>query len=302
MATLTPQFFELLEADSKEIFMKRFAMVSELWSQLFETKNSTKAYEDRMRIAGFGTLATKAEGTPIAFDDPVQGTRVRTVHTTYGLGWRTSMEMMQDDQHDVMVTMSQDLADSTRDHRERLAWSLIDDAFAGNTFTGLEGDALMIASHTPLRGGADQSNILSPAVALGTTGLEAMMTLARTTLSEEGRVVNLPYSTLCIHPDLEHQAYQLLGNEFEHNSNNRDISTVRTSRSGITPLIVPYKSSTTSWTLHASKGQNSLQWNDRMGVKFSTAGDPVTQDMQHFVVYRASVQFSEWRGNFGSNF
>ena len=139
MATLTPQFFELLEADQKEIFFKQFSMIPELWSQLMETQTSTRAYEDRMRVAGFGTLALKPEGTPIAFDDPVQGTRVRTVHSTYGLGWRASMEMMQDDQHSIMNRMSSDLADSAKDHRERLAWSMIDDAFTGTTFTGLEG-------------------------------------------------------------------------------------------------------------------------------------------------------------------
>ena len=302
MATLTPQFFELLEADQKEIFFKQFSMIPELWSQLMETKNSTRGYEDRMRVAGFGTLALKPEGTPIAFDDPVQGTRVRTVHSTYGLGWRASMEMMQDDQHSIMNRMSSDLADSAKDHRERLAWSMIDDAFTGTTFTGLEGDAMLIATHTPVRGGSDQSNLLSPAVALGVTGLEAMMTLARTTVSEEGRFLNLPQSTLVIPPQLEHQAHELLNTEFQIDSNNNNVSTVATSRNGITPLIVPYLSSTSAWTLHAPKGQNGLCWNDRMGVEFTSAGDAVTKDMQNFVCYRASVMFSEWRGNFGSNF
>lgn len=302
MATLTPQFFELLEADQKEIFQKEFAMIPTLWDQLFDTKTSTKAYEDRMRIAGFGTLVTKAEGTPIAFDDPIQGARVRTVHTVYALGWRASMEMLMDDQFDVMSGMSGDLAESAADHRERLAWSLINDAFTGNTFTGLEGDKLLTDDHTPLRGGADQSNILSPPVALGVTGIEALMTLARTTLTEEGRITRLPQSLLVIHPDLEHQAYQLLHTEFEVNTNNNDVSTVVKSRSGLTALVVPYKSSTTNWTIHAPKGKNSLTWNDRMGVTFKSAGDVTTQDMQSFVMYRASVMFSEWRANFGSNF
>ena len=301
MATLTPQFFELLEADQKEIFFKRFDMIPELWSQLFETKNSTKGYEDRMRVAGFGTLATKPEGTPIAFDDPVEGAKARTVHTTYALGWRASMEMMQDDQHSIMNQMSSDLADSARDHRERLAWSLIDGAF-GTTFTGLQGDGLCNSTHTPIRGGSDQSNILSPAVALGITGLEAMMTLAQTTTSEEGRFISLPQSKLVIHPQNAHLAYELLETEHQVDSNNNNKSTIATTRSGITPLVVPYKSSTTSYTLHAPKGQNSLCWNDRMDVDFTSAGDAVTRDMQNFVCYRASVMFSEWRGNFGSNF
>lgn len=302
MATLTPQFFELLEADTKEIYFNRFAQIPELFSQVFQKRRSTKAYEDRMRIAGFGTLALKAEGTPIAFDDPVQGSVSRIVHSTYALGWRASMEMMQDDQHGIMSKMSSDLAESTRDHRERLAWSLIDDAFTG-TFTGLEGDTLLESTHVSIRDSdLSQSNILSPAVALGTTGIEALMTLARTTRSDENRFLNLPASLLVIHPDLEHQAYQLLNTEFELGTSNNDRSTVVSSRSGLKPVVVPYKSSTTSWTLHSPVGQNSLFWNDRMDVDFTSNGDAVTKDLQNFALYRASVQFDEWRGNYGSNF
>ena len=55
----------------------------------------------------------------------------RVVHTTYALGWNASMEMMQDDQHDIMDQMSRDLANAAADHRERLAWSLIDDTYEG---------------------------------------------------------------------------------------------------------------------------------------------------------------------------
>ena len=303
MATLTAQFYELLEADQKQIFFNEFTMQPEIWPSLFESVPSTKAYEDRMRIAGFGTLATKAEGTPIAFDSPVQGTKARTVHSTFGLGWRASMEMMMDDQHGVMSKMSKDLALAAKDHRERLAWSLIDDGFDGNTYTGLEGDTLFEDSHVSIRDPSiSQSNILSPPVALGVTGLESMMTLARTTRSDEGRYINLTQSILCIHPDLEHQAYQLLNTEFETDTNNNNVSTVKSSRSGLKPILVPYKSSSTSWSIHAPVGQNSLTWNNRMDVEFDTAGDPVTRDLQSFVFYRASVMFSEWRGNYGSNF
>lgn len=303
MATLTPQFFELLEADTKDIYFNRLGMIPELFPMLFQIRPSVKAYEDRMRIAGFGTLALKAEGTPIAFDDPVEGARSRVVHSTYALGWRASMEMMQDDQHGIMSKMSADLADATRDHRERLAWSLIDDGFSGSAFTGLEGDTLFESTHVSIKDASiSQSNILSPAVALGVTGLEAMQTLSRTTRTEEGRFQSLPASILVIHPDLEHQAYQLLNTEFEVGTSNNDRSTVVSSRSGLVPLSVPYKSSTTSWSLHAAPGQNSLYWNDRMDVDFTSAGDAVTKDLQNFACYRASVQWDEWRGNYGSNF
>ena len=302
MATLTPTFYELLEADNKEIYFSRLSQIPELFSQLFLKRPSTKAYEDRMRIVGFGTLALKAEGTPIAFDDPVQGTRSRVVHDTYGLGWRASFEMLADDQHGIMTKMSGDLAESTMDHRERLAWALIDDGY-GTTLTGLDGDNLFESTHVSIRDGSlSQSNILTPPVALGVTGLEAISTLARTTRTEEGRFINLPQALLVIHPDLEHQAYQLLNTEFEVGTSNNDRSTVVSSRSGLKPIVSPYLSSSTRWSVHAPVGRNSLFFNERMPVEFTSAGDAVTKDLQSFAVYRASVQFDEWKGNFASNF
>jgi hypothetical protein len=166
----------------------------------------------------------------------------------------------------------------------------------------LEGETLFADDHLNIKTGTTQSNEQVPAVALGVTGLEAMMTQARLTTSDEGRFINTQGSKLCIHPNLEHQAYVLLNTEFEVGSGNNDRSTVVSTRSGLTPVSVPYKASTTSWSIHAPAGQNSLTWNDRSSVEFSSAVDSDSKDMKFYVMYRASVMFSEWRGNWGSNF
>lgn len=302
MATLTPQFFELLEADKKRIWFQAFSQQPEKWRQVFEFMTSDRAYEDRLRIGGLGTLAVKPEGTPIAFDDPIQGTRVRSVHSTFGLGWRPTMEMMADDQHGIMNRMSSELGEATRDHRERLAWSLVDDFFTGTTYTGLEGDTLGATNHANLKAGGTQSNILNPAVALGVVGLEAMMTMAMVTTSDEGRFIDLEQSLLVIHPNLAHQAYVLLNTEREVDTANWNVSTVVKSRSGLTPVVIPYLSSTTHWTVHAPPGRNSLTFCERMAPEYSSATDPDTKDQKHYVVWRGMVYWSEWRGNWGSAF
>jgi len=301
MPTYSGQFADLLERQEKEIYFRNLANVVQLREQLFQSRPSTKAYEDRQRVAGLGRMATKPEGTPVSFDDPVIGVRRRTVHQTYALGWRCTMEMQQDDLFNVMDRMTEELVDSTVDHQERLAWGLIDDGFAGATYTGLDGLSLFNASHPNLKLGGTQSNILNPAVALGTTGIEAIMTMARTTTNEEDRFIPLDYSILVIHPNLEHQADTLLDTQYQVDSSNNNINTVSKSRSRLTPLVVPYLTSTTAWSVHAPKGKNDLVWNDRMSPSFDQSGDADTKDLKHYACYRASVQTSEWRGNWGSN-
>jgi hypothetical protein len=305
MGTFTFNHPELLERDTKDIFFKNFGMIPLLYTSLFNVKTSTKAYEDGMRVAGLGTFHTKPEGTPIGFDDPVSGSKVRTVHTTYGLGFRVTMEMSDDDQHGIISQMPADLGDSARDHQERLAWSLVNDAFAGSTYTGLTdgstAGALCQASHTALKTGTTQSNILSPAVALSVTGLESLMTTASTTQSEEDRYISLNQSKLVFHPNLQHTAHVLLNTEFRPGSSDNDRSTVVSSRSGIVPLIrtgVPYLSSTTAWFI---SGDNDLTWNNRKSLTFDRAKDSDSFDQKFMAHYRASVMHREWRGFWGSN-
>lgn len=301
MATYTPLLFELLEADQKDIFYKRIDMIQELFSQLFQRRPSTKAYEDGLRIGALGTFQEKPEGTPIAFDDPVQGTRIRTIHAVYALGYRISKEMRDDDQHGIVNQLPEDLADSAKDHMERIAWDVINDGYTGTRHTGLENEVLFSATHSLIKTGGTASNILAPPIALSQSGLEAVMNLADTTTSDEGRFQNLMMDILLIHPNLQHTANILLQTERKPNSANNDINTVSSSMNGLRPLKVPYLSSTTRWSVHASPGSNSLMWFDRnMLERPPMAIDSDTLDAKFYATYRAHATFREWRNNYGS--
>jgi len=306
MATFTGLLPELLEAREKEIFFKNFEMRPLLYPELVEVRKSNKAYEDRMRVAGLGRMAHKAEGTPVAFDDPVQGARTRVVHQTYALGFRVTMEMMEDELFNIIQRMPADLGESARDHQERLVWDLINDGPTGARHTVLDdqvaGAALFAANHTSLKGGNVQSNLLAPAVALSVTGLESIMTMASTTFNEEGRYTQLQQAILLVHPDNQHRAYELLETEFRPDSADNNRNTVYKSRSGLRPLEVPYLTNTDGWSVHAPRGQNSLKYNDRHGLDFKKADDSDTFDQKYYAFYRGSAQVDEWRGNWMSNF
>ena len=306
MATFTGLLPELLEAREKEIFFKNYDQIPELWMELFDSRPSNKAYEDRMRVAALGRFATKPEGTPVAFDDPVQGSRTRVVHTTYALGFRVTWEMQADELFGIIEKMPADLGDSARDHKERIIWDVINDGFTGtrhNVMTdGGASTALFSSTHQSLKSGDVQSNILSPAVALSSTGIESLMTQASTTLSEEGRFINLTQAVLLIHPNNQHKAYELLNTEFKVDTSDNNRSTVVASRSGLRPLEVPYLTNTDGWSIHAPAGQNSLTFNERHNLEFRRGDDSDTFDQKFYAFYRASVQVDEWRGNWGSNF
>lgn len=306
MTTFTANFAEAMETRAKEWFFDNFMQQPLMFPKLFSRRPSTKRFEDRVRAAGFGGFVEKIEGGPVAFDDPVEGVRRRSTHTVFGLGYRATWEAIDDDQWDILDGMPADLGDSARDHMERNAWAVENDGFAGVNFTGLDGLSLYNTAHTSLRPGVGaQSNILSPALALGVAGLEAAMNNARTTLSEEGRQVVVTLKKLLYHPDLQHTAYTLLQTEHRPGTTDNDRSTVVSTRSGIFPVEdqgVPYLTSRTAWSVHSSGRKEAMLWYDRANLFFERGRDSITLDQLHWAAYRAHPAIAEWRGHVGSNF
>lgn len=306
MTTMTATIPEALETRAKEYFFSTFTMLPLMFPELFRRQPSTKRFEDRIRAAGFGTFMEKPEGAPVAFDDPIEGQRRRSTHTVFGLGYRATWEAIEDDQWDVLDVMPSDLGEAARDHMERIAWAVENDGYTGTSFTGLDALSLYSTVHTSLRPGVGtQSNSLSPALALGVAGLESAMNVARTTLSEEGRQLNVMLRKLLYHPNLQHVAFTLLNTEFRPGSSDNDRSTVVSTRSGITPVEdqgVPYLTSQTAWSVHSSGQKEALRWYDRAQLFFERGRDSVTFDQLHWAAYRAHPAIGEWRGHVGSNF
>jgi len=299
MATYSANFPELLEKRLREVYFNRYMMQPKLYTQVFNVRTSTTAYEDAIKVSGLGSLTRKPEGQPIGYDDPVQGTRKRTVHTTYALGFRVTMEMMEDDLYGIIEQMPQDLADATTDHQENLAWGVFNDAFDGNTYTGLEGDELCQTAHALLKSSSTYDNELSPAVALSVAGLESIFTLADTLVNESGRYTPVKLSKLIIPPALRFDAQRLLETEYEPGTNENQINPMKSSRTGVSVLMSPYLTDTDAYFVVAEKSQHSLQWFNKKKVTFDRNKDAHTKDALFDVMYRAHVTFDDWRGVWG---
>jgi len=304
MATFRNLMPELLETRLKTVYFNNYNLIAPLFSQVANITGSSKAFEDTVRVAGLGALALKPEGTPISYDDPVQGTRKRVVHETYALGFRVTMEMMDDEQYNVIDRMPADLGDATREHKEILFWGIFNDAFDGNTYTDADGATALCASHTLLKStgaaGAAFENQLNPGVALSVSGMEAMLDKFKLTPNESGRYIQISPSTLLVHTENSHLAHQLLNTEKEPFTADNQVSTVNSSRTGISPLEVPYLTDTDAWFFVAPKNQHTFTWYNRMGVAFSNSKDSQTKDALFDVMYRASVTWDDWRGVVGS--
>jgi hypothetical protein len=300
MATFSGNFPELLDKRLRQVYFNEYAQQTKLYPQVFNIKKSTMAFEDAMKVSPLGSLARKPEGQPITYDDPVTGLRKRTLHTTYALGFRVTLEMQMDDLYGIIKQMPADLAEATLNHQENLAFGLLNDAFDGNVYTGLEGLTLIDTAQPLLKSTDTYDNALNPPVALSVSGLESLHTAARTLVGESGRFTPVKLSTLLVPPELEFEALRILETDREPNTDENQINTMSTSRTGVNVLVSPYLTDPDAYFLFAEKNKHSLCWFDRMPVTMDSSKDSATKDDLYDVMYRAHVTFDDWRGVWGS--
>lgn len=300
MATYSPNIPDALEPFITEWFFNRLKMIAPVFPMWMNVKPSGRAFEEYVRGAGVGTFVTKAEGTPVQYDDPVQGARVRRVHSTYALGIRVSMELREDDQHGIVQQMTNDLADAARDHRDRLAHDLPNNAFVTTLFTGLDAAALC-GTHTNLKTGTSQSNSLTPPVALSISGIQSALTNMRTTTNESDRFVSLMPNTLLVPPALEFIAAEILDSQDRPDTTDRATNVTSSSRTGVTKTVSEYLTDSDNWFLLSRKDQHTATWLNRKGVSTKDNMDSQTYDELYDAHYRAVVHFTDWRGWVGSN-
>ncbi len=299
MATFSGNHAELLEPRLREVLWKEYSQIPLMYPAVFNVKTSTKAFEDVLKISGFGSMTTKGEGQPVAYDDPISSDRKRTVHTVYALGFRVTMEMQDDDLYNVISQMPKELGTSLRDHQENLAWSVLNTGFVATTHAIIGGGALF-ASQTLLKQGGPYRNDLNPAVALSVTGIEDMLTLARTMPNESGFFTQVNVKNLIIPPALEFEAARLLETtRGEPGTDENQINTVASNRIGVRTHIVPYLTSDTAWFMTSDK--HHLNWFNRKKPTFSSNKDSQTKDALFDVMYRAHVTPDDWKGAWGSN-
>lgn len=303
MAITTGSLPELYEPWVTDIFFNEHDQLEVLYTKVFTVKRSTRAFEDTFEIGGFGTFVLKPEGKPIAFDDPVQSLRKRVMMQTFGLGFRQTMEAMEDEQHNILSQMPKDLARSARDHKENLAWGVLNDAFAGAIYTGIpEGDSarrsLCNTGHIRLKDGGTSSNRAS--VAFSVAGLEDAITNFRLTQDASGRRTPLRPAMVVHHPNDEFVVFQVLESTQEPYTADNQVNSVKASRLGLTSLSVPYLTDDDAWFLLSPKNEHSLKWYNRMELKFERNKDAATKDALYDGMYRAQVTFDGWRGVYGS--
>jgi hypothetical protein len=253
-------------------------------------------------IAGLSRLYERADGEPITYDTPKMGPKVMGVDKEFALGFMLTRKTVEDDQYGKANQSAKWLGHAANMTKEYRSAALLDDAFAGATFKGIDNLSLCNTAHTLLNSNKTVSNALATPVGVSVTGITAMFDLAQVMKDENGDPIKVFPDTLLIGNsagDLQ-RAMQIFGSDKEPFTAENQDNAIKKRLSAPKIQISRFKASTKPWFMIDSK------WNDahfvtRRPVEFDDDFDFNTDAALYKVTTRFLIWFVDWRGWLGSN-
>lgn len=295
--TSTGSAARLLDPGFRFIFFRFLAEHDMEYSSVFNIMSSERAYEEDIVYAGLGAVPEKSEGSNVLYDDPIQGNVVRYTHIEYGLGFRVTEIMLEDDLYGVMNKVVQCLARSARHTIETIAWDVVNLAF-DNTRPGQDGVSLCHTAH-PLIGGGTQANRPTVDGDLNGSNVQLAMDQFERMVDHRGLPIALMAKRILIPPELKWKARVTLNSAWVPGSTNNDVNALQDE--GLTYDVSHFLVSTSAWFILASQGEHDLRFYKRRGVRFRSADDFDSGDSKHKVDFRCCAGFTSFYGTWGTS-
>ena len=298
MTTRTGNFSALLAPGLRKIWFDDFKQYPTEYTQLFNINTSTRNYEDDLEITMLGgSFPQKPEGESIQYVDPKQGNTKRYTHASFGMGFRVTQEMYEDDLYGPMKKMSKGLAKAQANTIELQAAGVLDDAFSGATYTGFDSLSLCDTAHTILFTGGTYANKPSTDVDLSITSLQAAITNIEKTPDSDGVICMLKAKLLIISPDQKFIARELLKSEYKPYTSGNEINALLDEE--LKYFVGHFHSDTDAWWVQCNIHDLNFFW--RRKPVFDNSDDFDTGDAKFKGTHRSIQGFGNWRGIYGSS-
>lgn len=301
MPTMTTNgFSKILAPGLRKVFFQKYNDWPEEYSQVCNVVTTERHYEDDLMMVGGGLLERKVEGRSFSFDTFKEGNTKRHTPETFGLGFRVTEEMYEDDLYNVMNKMTSQLARAARMTPEVEFGLFLDDIFTGSVYTGADGQAICYSTGHTLDGtGGTYANAPTVGADLGVTSLRAAHERMERTPDERGLPIKIMPSLLVVSPTYQWVAAEILKAEKAPYTNENQPN-VTQGIMGIRYVVNHFMSDADQWNLFAAKGMHDVQMIWRKRAKFRNEDDRDTGDALFFCRMRFTFGATDWRGVDGS--
>ena len=292
---------ELLKEGLDEILFRKYSEIQPVYQQIFNIRTSKKKAEEIIGFSGFGAPAKKEEGASITYDDPYQGFKTTFTHITYGLGFRVTKEMLEDDLYNIIQQMPSALADTIVRFKDTVCANVFNNGFSstGTDFmSGGDGQYLFDTDH-PLKGGGTCANTFSTQADLSVSSLEEAINIMRLTKGDRGEILDITPKILLVPPQLERTAWELVKSAGRPDTANRADNWLATQNLQI--VVWSRLTDSDAWFLLTDKAYHNLIFYNRIDLETEMDRDFDTKDYKYSALTRFSVGWADWRGVFGSS-
>jgi hypothetical protein len=298
MAISRAQLVKELEPGLNALFGLEYKNYANEHSQIFDTENSDRAFEEEVMLSGFGNAGVKPEGSSINYDSAQETFTARYTHETLALAFSITEEAIEDNLYDRLASRyTKALARSMANAKQVKAANVLNRGF-NSSYTGGDGLELFSTAHVIVSG--TEQNELSTAADLNETSLEqAMIDIAALT-DERGLKIAAQGRKMFVPSALQFTAERLLKSVGRIGTADNDISAV------VSMNVIPqgyvvnhYLTDTDAWFIKTDV-PNGLKHFVRAPIKTAMEGDFETGNVRYKARERYSFGWSDWRGVFGS--
>ena len=270
----------------------------EEYSKIFDRDSSTRAYEERVELTGFGLAPIKNQGGSISYDSETQGITSRLTNVTYALGYVVTMEELQDNLYEmVSKRRSKALAFSMRQTKETVAANILNRGF-NSSYTGGDGKELLATDHPTMDG--TQSNELTVAADLSEAALEDLLVQIMQAKNSRGLRIALKGDKLIVPPALFYEANRILKSALQNDTANNAVNALKATNAlpgGI--VLNHYLTDTDAWFIKTNCPEG-LIYQERMAMEFEQDNDFDTKNAKAAAVERYAFGWVDWRSIYGT--
>ena len=298
MAISRSQLVKELEPGLNALFGLEYDRYDNQHTEIFDTENSDRAFEEEVMLSGFGTASVKPEGTSIEYDDATEAFTARYTHETIALAFAITEEAVEDNLYDkISSRYTKALARSMMNAKQVKAANVLNRAF-NSSYTG--GDGLELLSTAHVTTGGNVKNELTTAADLNETSLEqALIDIAGIT-DDRGLKVALNGMKMIIPVNLQFTAERLMKTSQRVGTADNDINAHKSM--GMIPqgyVVNNYLTDTDAFFIKTD-APNGLKHFQRAAISTKMEGDFETGNVKYKARERYSFGWSDWRGIFGS--
>lgn len=298
MAISRAQMLKELLPGLNALFGLEYAKYEDEHTLIYEPDSSEKAFEEEVKLSGFGSAPVKNEGQAIQYDNAQEAWTARYDHETIAMGFAITEEAMEDNLYDKLsARYTKALARAMANTKQVKAAALLNNGFT--TYNSGDGVTLFSTSH-PLVNGDTNSNRPTTGADLNETSLEDAIIAIANYVDERGMIIAARPRRLIVPSQLMFVAERLMETTNRVATADNDINAIRSMGAIPQGYAVNHYLTDTNAFFIVTDVPNGMKHFTRVPLSNSMEGDFDTGNVRYKARERYSFGVSDPLGIYGS--